>query len=99
MIDHPIVLHVASSSGISRQVETLHRFAPGEELRWSAGIGPPWLLRSERTQRVEPLGDDRCCYVNELNFTGLLSVIVRPSADYARGFERMAAALARRAAT
>jgi len=97
VVGHPIVVHLASRSGTRRQVETLARWAPGEELRWGASIGPPWLFRAERVQRVEPLGEQRCCYVNELVFTGLLALIVRPSVELERGFDRMAADLARRA--
>ncbi len=96
----PIVLHVSFDGKRPRkQVEILRRWAPGEELRWSMTIGPAWLFRAERVQTVEPLGPERCRYVSEDAFAGLLSPLVELlyGAKVQRGFDAMGAALVARA--
>lgn len=98
VVGDPIVLHVSFDGAAPiRQVETLRRWAPGEELRWGMTIGPAWLFRAERWQRVEVLGEERCRYVTEDSFAGPLSLLVELlyGARVQRGFDALAAALAR----
>jgi hypothetical protein len=108
VVGTPITLHVdfdraASSPGVDgakprRQVETLRRWAPGEELAWDMTIGPAWFFRAQRSQRVEPLGPTRSRYVSEDAFAGAFSPVVEAlyGAKVQRGFDAMGAALARR---
>ena len=79
--------------------EVLRRWEPGEELRWNMTIGPRWLFRAERFQRVEVLGESRCRYVTEDAFAGLISPIVQLlyGGRVQRGFDAVAKALERRA--
>ncbi len=100
VIGHPIVLFVCFDGRAPRQqVEILREWEPGKQLRWGMTIGPAWFFRAERVQRVEPLGDDRCRYVSEDAFAGVLSPVVEAlyGAKVQRGFDAMAAALRRRA--
>jgi hypothetical protein len=62
-------------------------------------MGPAWFFRAERTQRVEVLGPKRCRYISEDAFAGLFSPVVEAlyGAKVQRGFDALAAALARRA--
>lgn len=85
--------------GPRREVATLRRWAPGEELRWVVHRGPAWWFQRERVQRVEPLGEGRCCYLSEEIYHGLWAGRVdgREGARRERAVERMAAALKRRA--
>ena len=101
VVGDPIVLHVSFDAAPPiRQVEILRSWAPGEELRWGMTIGPSWLFRAERTQRVEVLSEARCRYVTEDAFAGLLSPLIELlyGARVQRGFEAVAAGLARSAA-
>lgn len=96
----PIVLHVSfDGQPPRRQVETLRRWAPGEELRWGMTMGPAWFFRAERSQRVEPLGPDRCRYISEDAFAGLFSPVVEAlyGGKVQRGFDALGAGLARAA--
>ncbi|PRQ08053.1 SRPBCC domain-containing protein [Enhygromyxa salina] len=100
VVGEPIVLHVSfDGAKPRRQVEILRRWAPGQELRWGMTIGPAWFFRAERIQRVEVLGDQRSRYVSEDAFAGLLSPIVELlfGGKVQRGFDRLGAALKRRA--
>lgn len=100
VVGHPIVLHVDFGGRKPlRQVEILRRWEPGVELRWGMSMGPAWWFRAERSQRVEALGDRRCRYVTEDPFAGLFAPVVTAlyGAKVQRGFEALAAALARRA--
>ena len=99
-VGSPIVLHVSfDGAKPRRQVEILRRWAPGEELRWSMTMGPAWLFRAERVQRVELLGPDRCRYISEDAFAGLFSPVVEAlyGAKVQRGIDALGAALKRRA--
>lgn len=101
VVGHPIVLHVVfDGASPRRQVETLRRWAPGEELRWGMTMGPAWFFRAERWQRIEPLGPTRCRYATEDTFEGLFAPVVLAlyRAKVQRGFDAAAAALAERAA-
>ena len=101
VVGEPVVLHVSFDAAPPiRQVEILRRWAPGEELRWGMTIGPAWLFRAERTQRVEVLSEARCRYVTEDAFAGLLSPLIELlyGGRVQRGLEAVAAALARTAA-
>jgi hypothetical protein len=100
VIGQPIVLHVSfDGAKPRRQVEQLRRWAPGEELRWSMTMGPAWFFRAERSQRVEPLGLERCRYVSEDAFAGVFSPVVERlyGAKVQRGFDALGAALRERA--
>jgi len=97
-VGSPIVLHVSfDGAKPRRQVEILRRWAPGEELRWSMTMGPAWLFRAERIQRVDVLAEDRCRYVSEDAFAGVVSPVVEAlyGAKVQRGFDALAAGLKR----
>jgi hypothetical protein len=101
VVGHPIVLHVSFDGAKPRQqIEELRRWAPGEQLCWGMTMGPAWFFRAERVQRVEVLGPARCRYISEDAFAGLFSPVVEAlfGPKVQRGFDRMATALARRAA-
>ncbi|MFO7561396.1 MAG: SRPBCC domain-containing protein [Enhygromyxa sp.] len=100
VVGRPIVLHVSfDGKAPRRQVEILHRWAPGEELCWGMTIGPAWFFRAQRVQRVEPLGPARCRYVSEDAFAGLFSPVVEAlfGGKVQRGFDALGAALRRHA--
>ncbi|KIG19035.1 hypothetical protein DB30_05939 [Enhygromyxa salina] len=100
VVGDPIVLHVSfDGAKPRRQVEILRSWAPGEQLCWGMTIGPAWLFRAERVQRVEVLGDQRCRYVSEDAFAGALSPVVELlyGGKVQRGFDALGAALKRRA--
>jgi hypothetical protein len=100
VVGTPIVLHVSfDGAQPRRQVETLRRWAPGEELAWDMTIGPAWFFRAQRSQRVEPLGPNRSRYISEDAFAGAFSPIVEAlyGAKVQRGFDAMGVALAKRA--
>jgi hypothetical protein len=100
VVGHPIVLHVDfGGRRPRRQVEIVRRWEPGVELRWGVTMGPAWWFRAERWQRVEPLGEGRCRYATEDAFEGMFAPVVLAlyRAKVQRGFEAVAAALARRA--
>ena len=81
------------------QREIVRVWAPGEELRWNMTLGPRWLFRAERWQRVEVLGPSRCRYVTEDAFAGLMSPILQWAygGRVQRGFDAVAKALEARA--
>lgn len=100
VVGHPIVLHVSFDGAKPiKQKEILRCWAPGEQLRWSMTIGPAWLFRAQRVQRVEVLGPARCRYISEDAFAGVFSPIVELlyGGKVQRGFDAMGTALARRA--
>lgn len=102
----PIVLYVdfalhqppLERGKLLRQVETIHRFAPGDALCWTAKLLHPRVFYGERWQRVEALDDRRCRYTTEEQFSGPLAWLVDRlyGTKVQRGFEAVADALARR---
>jgi hypothetical protein len=100
VVGHPIILHVDFGGRTPRrQVEIVRRWEPGVELRWGMTMGPAWWFRAERWQRVEAIDEHRCRYSTEDVFEGLFAPVVFAlyGAKVQRGFEAVAAALARRA--
>lgn len=93
----PILLHVSFDGAkpfIQREI--IRRWAPGEELRWGMTMGPAWLFRAERFQRVDPIDAQRSRYQSEDAFAGLMSPLVEAlyGAKVQRGLDATAAALA-----
>lgn len=72
---------------------------PNRELRWSGKLLIPGLFDGEHILTIEPLGENRVCFVQHEIFKGLLGPLMSGSLDKdaKRGFEEMNRALKDRA--
>ena len=81
------------------QVERVRAMEPGHLIAWGTAFGGGLVLRGLRTQRVVPLGPNRCRYETEDRIEGPMTWFVRlafgPALD--RGFRAAADALRARA--
>lgn len=98
----PVVLHVAMKPGkpllVQREVCTAND--PGQhELGWGTTLGPAFVLRANRIQRLTALPDGRTRYWTGDSFEGLLVPLVMGlyRADIQRGFDGVSRALKERA--
>jgi hypothetical protein len=102
VIGEPVVLHVAMKPGkpliVQREVCSANDPA-GLELGWGMQMGPGFVLRANRVQRLTRVGPERTRYYTADTFSGLLVPIVMGlyRADIQRGFDGVARALKERA--
>jgi len=102
VIGEPVVLHVAMKPGkpliVQREVCSANDPAKWE-LGWGLQMGPAFVLRANRIQRLTRLGSERTRYDTSDTFSGLLVPIVMGlyRADIQRGFDGVARALKERA--
>ena len=67
---------------------------PGRSYRWLGHLGPSGIFDGEHAHEVEPLGSDRCRYVQSERFQGILVPMLGAMLrDSERGFRAMNAAL------
>lgn len=98
----PVVLHVAMKPGepLLVQTEVCSANDPAKrELGWGMTMGPGFVLRANRIQRVEALPGDRSRYWTGDAFAGLLVPLVMAlyRSHIQRGFDGVARALKERA--
>ena len=89
----------SSGRGLSLKPKVL-KHDSGRELRWQGQAwGLPLLMQEEHTFTVEPLGKDRCRFVQRQSVAGLLSPLFAKTVDqdWKRGLEEMNQALKERA--
>ena len=102
VIGEPVVLHVAMKPGkpliVQREVCSANDPAKWE-LGWGLQMGPAFVLRANRIQRLTRIGPDRTRYYTSDTFAGLLVPIVMGlyRADIQRGFDGAARGLKERA--
>ena len=82
-----------------RMRPTVQAAEPTRELRWLGHLGIPGLFDGEHRFRIEAVGPDRVCFVQEEHFTGLLAPFVLRFVERGtqQGFEAMNQALKARA--
>ena len=82
-----------------RMRPTVQAAEPARELRWLGHLGIPGLFDGEHRFRIEAVGTDRVCFVQEEHFTGLLAPFVLRFVERGtqQGFEAMNQALKARA--
>lgn len=71
-----ITLHVELGTQKVVRKHVVSRVDAGEALCWTIRTKQPWLMRGERCQCVEDLGDGRCRYTNDEQVHGLLSGLI-----------------------
>jgi len=101
-LGEPVVLHVAMRPGKGRitQREWCSANDPvARELGWGMTMGPAFVLRANRIQRLTPLDGGRTRYWTGDAFSGLLVPVVMGlyGAHIQRGFDDAARALKQRA--
>ncbi|MDP6934840.1 MAG: SRPBCC domain-containing protein [Myxococcota bacterium] len=75
-VDEVVTLHVELGGKSTVRKHVISRVEPGAALCWTIRTRKPWLMRGERCQTLEELGEGRCRYVNEECVEGLVSWIV-----------------------
>lgn len=102
VVGEPVVLHVAMEPGkpliVQREVCSANDPAR-RELGWGMQMGPAFVLRANRVQRLIELGPGRTRYYTADAFSGLLVPLVMGlyRAHIQRGFDGVARALKERA--
>lgn len=69
-------LHVSISGQSMVRKHVVSRVDAPTALCWTIRTKQPWLMRGERCQTVEDLGDGRCRYSNDEQVLGLSSWLV-----------------------
>lgn len=98
----PVVLHVAMKPGkkLLVQKESCTVNDPARhELGWGMTMGPAFVLRAQRIQRLTPLPSGGTRYWTGDSFAGVLTPLVMAlyRSDIQRGFDAVARALKQRA--
>jgi hypothetical protein len=75
-VDEVVALHVELGGKTLRRKHVISRLEPEKALCWTIRTRKPWLMRGERCQTIEDLGDGRCRYANCEGVHGLASVVV-----------------------
>lgn len=75
-VDEVLTLHVELNGKKMVRKHVVSRVDAPEALCWTIRTKQPWLMRGERCQRVEDLGDGRCRYTNDEQVHGLTSGLV-----------------------
>jgi hypothetical protein len=71
-----LTLHVMLDGQKSTRKHVVSQVDAPRALCWTIRTRRPWLMRGERCQRVEDLGDGRCRYTNDERVHGLLSGLI-----------------------
>jgi hypothetical protein len=98
-VGDPLRVTVRLGGGTRAQQGRVTEHVPGQRVCWRIDLISPILLRADRSQAVEAIGERRCRYVTREQFSGALAglVIRTQAAVLRRGFEALAAALKSRA--
>ncbi len=99
VVDAVVKLHVDLGGDLLVRKHVISRVDPHQALCWIVRTRKPWLMRGERCQRIEDLGDGRSRFTNEEGVFGLTSYIVALThkGRIRAGLEAMSQALKERA--
>lgn len=99
VVDEVVKLHVYLGGQRMVRKHVISRVDEGQALCWTIRTRQPWLMRGERSQTLEVLGEGRCRYANEERVDGLASLIVALThkGKIRRGIEAVGHALKERA--
>ena len=76
VVDAVLTLHAVLGGSRMVRKHVVSRVDPPTALCWTIRTRKPWLMRGERCQSLEDLGEGRCRYANEERVHGLLSWVV-----------------------
>ena len=76
LVDAVLTLHVVLGGSKLVRKHVVSRVDSPNALCWTMRTRKPWLMRGERCQTLEELGEGRCRYANEERVHGLISWIV-----------------------
>jgi hypothetical protein len=99
IVGEVVKLHVDLGGQKMTRKHVISRVEKESALCWTIRTKKPWLMRGERCQTLETLGEGKCRYRNEERVEGLVSFIVAIShkAKIRQGLERLGEALKKRA--
>jgi len=99
VVDEVVKLHVDLGGQRLVRKHVISRVEVQQALCWTIRTKQPWLMRGERSQTLEDLGDGSCRYSNEERVDGLASYVVALTyqGKIRRGIEAVGRALKERA--
>lgn len=77
-----LAVTLAASDGSERTAHpTVVHLRPGREMRWRDRPGVPWLMDTESSFKIEPLGPEQIRFVHWQATSGLLALFLGASGD------------------
>jgi hypothetical protein len=75
-VGHEVTLYAMLGGRCMKRKHCISRVEPNQALCWTIVSNRPWLMRGERCQQLEDLGNGRCRYTNDERVEGLASIPV-----------------------